>query len=151
MKFSRFYSFVKNLKINLGEVFGCLATDLTTCADARPGEQEVVPAAEEVGQPSALARPWLVGSPLHLRHLLQDALPPMHQQQVCHIAPLSPFKFNSARKWQDSALTWLSSAAGLASLASIWVFSHYHQSPATLANFLLARLPEQVTRLVKLS
>merc|ERR1712203_447027 len=29
------------------------------------------------------------------------------------------------RKWQDSALTWVSSAAGLASLASIWLLSYY--------------------------
>merc|ERR1712241_1301673 len=54
------------------------------------------------------------------------------------------------RKWQDSALTWLSSAAGLASLASIWLISHY-QPPSFLANSIMANLPEQVTRLVKLS
>ena len=57
----------------------------------------------------------------------------------------------AARKWQDSALTWFSSAAGLASLASIWIISQCYQNPSTqLANTLLAILPEQVTRLVKL-
>ena len=57
----------------------------------------------------------------------------------------------AARKWQDSALTWFSSAAGLASLASIWIISQCYQNPsAQLANTLLAILPEQVTRLVKL-
>merc|ERR1719189_2521959 len=54
------------------------------------------------------------------------------------------------RKWQDSALTWVSSAAGLASLASLWLISHY-QPPSFLANSIMANLPEQVTRLVKLS
>ena len=55
-----------------------------------------------------------------------------------------------SRKWQDSALTWLSSAAGLASIASLWLISHY-QPPTALASSVLASLPEQVTRLVKLS
>merc|ERR1712032_434457 len=54
------------------------------------------------------------------------------------------------RKWQDSALTWFSSAAGLASIASLWLISHY-QPPTALASSVLASLPEQVTRLVKLS
>ena len=65
-----------------------------------------------------------------------------------HLYPL--LKFNCPRKWQDSALTWFSSAAGLASIASLWLISHY-QPPSTLANSVLASLPEQVTRLVKLS
>merc|ERR1740128_907662 len=45
------------------------------------------------------------------------------------------------RKWQDSALTWLSSTAGMASLASIWILSQCYQSPtAQLANSVLAIL-----------
>ena len=32
--------------------------------------------------PAALAGTGLVGAPLHLRHLLQDAIPPVHQEQV---------------------------------------------------------------------
>ena len=68
----------------------CLApTDLSTCPDARPCEQEVVPASEKVWQFPPLARPGLVGSPLHLRHLLQDALPSMHQKQVSNISSTS--------------------------------------------------------------
>ena len=126
-------------------------TDQSHCPDARPGEQEVVPASEKAGQPASLAFPRLVGSPLHLRHLLQDALPPVHQEQVCHIfLSSSCLIFSFARKWQDSALTWVSSAAGLASLASLWLISHY-QPPSFLANSIMANLPEQVTRLVKLS
>jgi len=54
------------------------------------------------------------------------------------------------RKWQDSALTWVSSAAGLASLASIWLLSNY-QSPAFLLTSVLANLPEPLTRLIKLT
>merc|ERR1712115_585720 len=54
------------------------------------------------------------------------------------------------RKWQDSALTWVSSAAGLASLASIWLLSYY-QSPAFLLTSVLANLPEPLTRLIKLT
>ena len=50
--------------------------------DAGLGEQEVFPAEEKVWQPVALARSRLVGSPLHLRHILQDAIPSVHQQQV---------------------------------------------------------------------
>ena len=57
-------------------------TDQSHCPDARPGEQEVVPASEKAGQPASLAFPRLVGSPLHLRHILQDAIPSVHQQQV---------------------------------------------------------------------
>ena len=59
-------------------------------------------------------------------------------------------KIHSPRKWQDSALTWVSSAAGLASLASIWLLSYY-QSPAFLLTSVLANLPEPLTRLIKLT
>ena len=59
-------------------------------------------------------------------------------------------KIHSPRKWQDSALTWVSSAAGLASLASIWLLSYY-QSPALLLTSVLANLPEPLTRLIKLT
>merc|ERR1712142_158880 len=49
------------------------------------------------------------------------------------------------RKWQDSALTWFSSAAGLASIASLWLISQCYQSPSTqLASTVMAILPEQV-------
>ena len=46
--------------------------------DARPCEQEVLLGAEEAGQPAALVGAGLVGPPLHIRHLLQDEIPPVH-------------------------------------------------------------------------
>ena len=81
-------------------------TDQSHCPDARPGEQEVVPASEKAGQPASLAFPRLVGSPLHLRHLLQDALPPVHQEQVCHIFLSSSYflllESGKTRPWRGS-------------------------------------------------
>ena len=50
-------------------------------ADARPGCQAVVPAPQEAGQPAAPAPPRAVGAALHVGHLHQDEVPPVHTQQ----------------------------------------------------------------------
>ena len=48
--------------------------------DEGPGHEEELPDPEEVRQPPSLDVPDLVGSALHLRHLLQDEVPPVHPQ-----------------------------------------------------------------------